>query len=681
MKEHLNAALALHQAGSPADASRYYRQALAVEPDSGHALGFLGMATAQADLPALAAMLLRRAGILIPDEAAIHNNLGNALMSLAAPALAAGAYRRSVVLAPSFSIALCGLASTKNAEVRRTSLFLRAIACDPAYISALLNLAQQPRGAILDAVARRARKQAVSLAPSFVNALQVMAGVFLGDNVEKGSERWLVRALAIGAELDVTYFLLGTIAERLGNLDLACRRRRQALAYRPTYEPALIALGSLYLGGGKASQAAAFYSRVCLSSSQNEIAQGNRLFALTFVADIDPRIIVRENRRWGTKASIAYPSSGKSANMAAVPQRIRVGYASPEFAKHGFLAHLLPVLEHHDRDRFEIVAYCQNTAQDSWTDEVRHKVDVWRDISGKNLAEQIDEVRKDDIHVLVNLTGYLAHHRRLFAGRNAPVQVAYLNFVSSTGLSTVDARITDSWLEPEDASFLDPEEQLIRLSSGYACYRPPAYAPEPGPPPASVSGHITFGVFNNLAKISDAALSCWSDILHRVPASKLIIKGYGLSSESTRRYILNEFQKRGIAPSRLTLIGRIASDVENLLTLSQADIALDTFPFNGGMSTVETLWMGCPTVTIAGNSLVGRIGATFLSRAGFSEWITDDTEGYVSAAVSLASDRSRLADLRRRMRPALSKSVLLNVSGHTRELEGVYTSLLSKVRS
>lgn len=666
----------LHQAGRLDEASRCYRQIAATAPADGRVLGFLGMVTAQSGSAISATRILRRAATLVPEEAAIHSNLGNALVSLGLPALASGAYCRAVALAPAFSTAHFNLASVTRPRSRQIAILLRSISCDPGYVPALLDLAQLQTEPMRPGGARSWCRRALAIAPPNTAGLQIMVSILLASNLTDRSKSFARRAMAAGSDPGIPLFLLGRAADKLGDLDLARQLYRQCLAVEPMYGPGHTALASLYLTTGYANRAVDTYGRVSAAVGFDDIADGNRLFALAFVAHDDPQTIVRASRRWGSRASqlmrdrVGHPATSLDRNP------IRIGYVSPEFVKHGFLAHFLPVLEHHNRSHFQIFAYSQNHETDNWTAIVRDQTDIWRDVSGLDLAGQAAVIREDGIHILVNLTGYIAHYRRLFAQRSAPLQISYLNHMSPTGLTTIDARISDSWLEPTNAPFLDREERLVRLKTGYVCYKPSNGAPDPGPLPALANGYVTFGVFNNLAKVSARALDCWASILKRLPTAKILIKSYGLSSESARAQILNEFGWRGVAAERIDLVGRVGTDRENLLVIARSDVGLDTFPFNGGMSTVETLWMGCPVVTLAGDSLVGRVGVTFLARAGFPEWIAPGIEEYIDLAVDLASNVPRLAVYRKMMRDRLRRSPLLDAQSHTRELETVYEELL-----
>lgn len=664
------ASVTLHQAGRLEQASQGYRRILAAAPHQPIVMGYLGMATAQAGSHGAAVRDLRRSLALSGEDAAVCNNLGNALVALGRREEASKAYRQAVALAPSFGAPQFGMAQQGIDRERHEARLLRTIACDAAYVPAYLSLAQasaaEGRGPRTWYWLRRAA--ALSPADSYAHA--VIASALLDEGRLDASRTSSLRALIVGGDGATALFLLARAAEGLNDLDEARRRFRQCLASSPVHGASLVGLGSLELGLGRPDLAVASYEHAVAASAADEIAAGNLLFAAAFLDQPDPQAPVRLARRWAM-AGGARTVQTPLLPVLRRPRRLRIGYVSPEFLKHSFLSQLLPVLEHHDRARYDVFAFGQAKTSDGWTDKVRERVDTWRTLGGLDLDAQADAIRSDGIDILVNLTGYLAHHRALFRRRMAPVQLAYINHIAPVGISSLDARITDKWLEPEQAPHVDADECLVRMTTGFSCLSPPEGAPDPGTLPASRNGYVTFGVVNNLAKVSRAALDAWSRILIGLPRSRIIIKAYGLSSACARRDLLDAFGERGIGGERVTLVGRIAADRDNLQAIAAADIALDPFPFNGGLSTGDALWMGVPVVSVLGSQLVGRLGFSFLDRAGFPEWIAPSVDAYVDLATTLASNVENLAVLRRRMRERLSRSVLFDAAGHTGELEDV----------
>ena len=300
--------------------------------------------------------------------------------------------------------------------------------------------------------------------------------------------------------------------------------------------------------------------------------------------------------------------------------------------------------------------------------------DTWHDTAGLEGGDLDRRIRDAQVDILVCVTGYLAADRRRFLPRHAPVQVAAINHVSTTGLTAFDARLTDRWLDPPELRH-DGPERLIRLAAGYAVFDPPALAPDLSPPPGLQSGKITFGCFNNLAKLTDESLVLFGRVLDAVPASRLLIKAMALSEGETRARLIGRLKQAGIDPDRVELLGRIAGDPANLAAIARADIALDPVPFNGGMSTADALWMGVPVVTLAGAGFVGRIGASMLARTGLADLVANSMDNYIRIAAGLARDQGRLADLRAGMRQRIRHASLANGRIFASDVEQAYRDL------
>jgi len=675
LDEVFTSSVTLHQAGRIEQASNGYRRVLAAAPHHAATMAYLGMARAQAKGFAEAVVLLRRATALWPEEAAVHNNLGNALKGKNAPAAAQIAFRRSLALAPGFCAPHFNIAVAEPRLDRRISSLERSVACEPSYKDALVSLIPlYDRLGKAVAAGSRARR-AIAVAPQDAAALSASSDHVLARGQPPRASLLAQRALATGVDAAAAMYRLAAATEGSGDLDDAFRRYRQSLALDPAYAASHVALGSLELSFGYAEEAVTAYGRAMAASADLEEAEGNRVFALAFVPQTDPQALVRANRRWAAARAGSVRPSVKSRPRR--PGRLRIGYVSPEFVKHGFMLHFLPMLRRHDRSRYELFAYSQTDAFDRWSAEVKHHVEHWRAIGHLSVEDQSAVVVADEIDILVNLTGYIAHQRALFFRRSAPVQIAYGNHIGPTGIAAIDARISDAWLEPEGASFLDAEERLIRLDTGYLAYGAPE-APEVDGLPAIRNGFITFGVFNNIAKVSRPALAAWARILSRVPGSRLLLKGFGLTAARARDRISRILGSYGIDVERVEMVGRVPGGIANLATVARADVALDPFPFSGGMSTLDALWMGLPVVSVSGPGFVHRIGLTHLTRSGFGDFVVADVEAYVERAVSLASNLDTLAVLRRDMRSRLLQSLLFDAGRHARELESAYDALAAE---
>ena len=342
---------------------------------------------------------------------------------------------------------------------------------------------------------------------------------------------------------------------------------------------------------------------------------------------------------------------------------------SADFREHAVAHFLLPILEHHDKATFEVYCYSSWPWADTTTERIRSCADHWvpcKDLSDDQLAERI---RADGIDILVDLSGHTAENRLLtFARKPAPVQITYLGYPGTSGLSAMDYRITDALADPagSDAFYT---EKLIRLPDSLCCYRPAHHMPDVAPLPALHNGFVTFGSLNGFAKVNDDCLRVWAEILKAVPASRLLM--LTVPEGLARERLVEKFAALGIPAGRLDLFGKFPSG-EFYKMFQRVDIALDPFPVTGGTTTCETLWMGVPVIVLAGQRFVSRVGYSFLSAAGLGHLSTASIDDYIRTAVNLAADIPALAKLHDRLRPQVAASPLTNAAAFTRNLEAAF---------
>ena len=285
-------------------------------------------------------------------------------------------------------------------------------------------------------------------------------------------------------------------------------------------------------------------------------------------------------------------------------------------------------------------------------------------------------IKSDGVDLLVDLSGLTEHNRWLvFARKAAPVQITWIGYPATTGLSTMDYKIVDSYTDPPGLTDRFYTEKLIRVPGCYLCYLPDRESPEVGPLPALSEGHITFGSFNNFVKLTPDMMGLWSDIVKAIPGSRLVMKAKSLSDKSTYGYVIDTFKQKGIPAERIELLGWEPSSKGHLETFNRIDIALDTFPYHGTTTTCEALWMGVPVITLAGTTHASRVGVSLLSNVGLPELIAATPEEYIAKAVGLARDLEKLQTLRKCLRDMLSRSPLTDAKRFTLNLEEVYRKI------
>ncbi|HJV74349.1 MAG TPA: hypothetical protein VJ654_09025, partial [Noviherbaspirillum sp.] len=357
-----------------------------------------------------------------------------------------------------------------------------------------------------------------------------------------------------------------------------------------------------------------------------------------------------------------------------VDRPLRIGYVSGDFGAHpvGFL--LRDVMRHHDRQRYRIHCYSMMRRSDAITTAIRENADVWVDALLMTDDELTDRIHEDQIDILVDLSGHTAYNRLpVFVRKPAPVQATWIGYFHSTGLECIDYFITDPFTTPVKSSQLFSETP-VWLPHTRFCYSSPDYAPDVAPPPARDSGRITFGSFNRLEKLVEPVVAAWADILKAIPDSRLLLKAGSLENADIANGVRRRFGAYGIDKDRLELRGR-SSHQEMLAQYGDIDIALDPFPFNGGMTTLEALWMGVPIVTLAGDAVVSRQTASALLNLGLSELIFDDVDDYVQGAATLARDPGRLMKLRLDLRSRMSQSPICQPALFAHDLETLYRNM------
>jgi predicted O-linked N-acetylglucosamine transferase (SPINDLY family) len=333
---------------------------------------------------------------------------------------------------------------------------------------------------------------------------------------------------------------------------------------------------------------------------------------------------------------------------------------------------MLPLLSQHDRTSFRIHCYSDVRHPDSLTQSLRAHVDVWRDVAALDDVQLVRQIRADEIDILIDLTMHMEANRLLaFAQSPAPVQATYLAYCSTTGLAAMNYRLTDPHLDPPDRDDSVYSEISIRLPRTYWCYQPPQHAGEVSPPPAQTNGEITFGCLNNYSKVTALTWEMWFAILKAVPNSRLLVQ----SPEGQHRKGPFELMKsQGLDPNRLTFIDRVP--IASYFKLyNRIDIALDPFPYGGGTTTCDALWMGMPVVSLAGKTAVSRGGLSLLTNLGFPNRVASDPGQYVRIAADLAKDIPSLAALRSTLRPRMLASPLMDAPSFARDVEAAFRAM------
>jgi len=636
-----------HQAGSLAEAEKLYRQILAQQPAHPDALRLLGTLAVQTGHSDAAVDLFRQALRTRPDHAETHNNLGNALEAGGRLDEAISAYRRAIELTPDYAEAHynLGIALQDAGRVEQAVVSYRqAIRLKPFEAGSHYNLgiALHGLGRLDEAIA--AYRQAIRLKPNFAEA----------------------------------HINLGNTAKDADQLDEAVRAYRQAIRLKPDLAEAHNNLGNVLFQMGELDEAISAYRQALRLKPGHPTAHGNLLFASLYHPASEPRSLFQQAREWKLQHAeplkqFVHPHAIDRdpawTSASSVEPRLRIGYVSPDFRDHPVGRYLLPVLAAHDHEAYEIFAYSNLPAADEITAKQKACCDAWRDIAGLSDERVAEMIRQDGIDILVDLALHTRDHRLLvFARKPAPVQVTWLGYPGTTGLDTIDHRITDPYLDPPGLDDAHYSERSIRLPNTFWCYDPLTLEPEVNSLPCLEKDFVTFGCLNNFCKVNDAVLSLWAGVLNAVPGSRLLLLApHGAS----RRRVLDRLGKDGVAPDRVEFVPKLPRS-DYLRAYQRIDIALDTFPYNGHTTSIDAFWMGVPVITLSGKTAVGRAGASQLNNLGLPELIAQSREQFMQIAAKLAKDLPRLTELRRMLRERMQASPLMDGPRMARDLEAIY---------
>ncbi len=486
-----------------------------------------------------------------------------------------------------------------------------------------------------------------------------------------GAGQWneALTALRAAAKLEpdrsAAFVNLGHAARLVGALDEAENACRQAVTLEPESASGWLNLGNVLKDQSRIRDAIEAYHRASAVDPSNRMGASNALLAHCYV-DADPAVIAAEHRAFGEKMAAAVPERPLSPRPPG--HRLRVGYLSADFRWHSVSRFFGTVLSHHDRRQFDIHLYSDVEHPDAVTRLMERAATCWVDVLRMSDEALCDRIRADGVDVLIDLAGHTGRRLAVFARRAAPVQVTWLGYPFSTGLRTMDYRITDAIADPPGAEAWQ-SERLLRLPGPFLCYQAPDDAPPVSAAPCQSNGRVTFASFNHLSKLSDATVVLFSAVLRACPEARLVLKCASLSDDATRRQTEARFAARGIDPERLVLAGRTASAAEHLSVYSQVDIGLDPFPYHGTTTTMEALWMGVPVITMTGYWHASRVGTSLLTHLGLASLAASNPTQFVQVASSLAGNVPGLVDLRARLRSALRQSPLCDEVAFTRGFE------------
>ncbi len=664
--------LATVLAGRPEERAAW-KAAIAASPANQTAYSALGYAWHRAGRPGDMAAAMAAAARLDPVNASLQGDFGGALMMAARRDDAATALIRAICLDPSRVQPYSNLGiihkdrQNPQGAAKAYSLALRL---QPDFAEAHSNLGFSLLTLAKPRESAEACRRAIVSHPGFAAAYCNLGNALLTLHPARSAAASRTACILDPRHAEARNNL-GIALKDLGRITEARAAYTGALVLKPDYAEAFNNLGNLYKDQAHHKKSVAAYRAALRVRPSFPDAHSNLICGLHYHSGSDRASLFRE----ASLFAVQLPSKQRiprDISQEADRRPLRIGYVSGDLHTHPVGFFLLPVLANHSARAVETFCYSNRLLADDMTGQLRRHANHWRIIAGLPDNEAADVIRADAIDILIDLSGHTAYNRLpLFALRPAPIQASWLGYWNTTGLPQIDYLVTDETTVPEQEERWY-SETVRRLPATRFCYDPPVYAPEP----AIIEDRpITFGSFNNLAKIASGSLDLWSRLLHAAPEARLLMKWKTLADANVRAQLLAAFEARGIPQARLVL--RSASPHADMLReYGEIDVALDPFPFSGGLTSCEALWMGVPVMTLPGEAPQSRQTAAFLKAIGHPEWIATSPDDFIARTVALAAAGTRATGPRRELRARMAASPLCDGPALARNLEALYLSMV-----
>ncbi|KAL3532122.1 hypothetical protein ACH5RR_005643 [Cinchona calisaya] len=682
----------LKLAGNTQEGIQKYYEAVKIDPHYAPAYYNLGVVYSEMMQYDVALNCYEKAALERPMYAEAYCNMGVIYKNRGDLESAIACYERCLAVSPNFEIAKNNMAialtdlGTKvklEGDINQgVAYYKKALYYNWHYADAMYNLGVAYGEMLKFDMAVVFYELAFHFNPHCAEACNNLGVIYKDrDNLDKAVECYQM-ALSIKPNFSQSLNNLGVVYTVQGKMDAAASMIEKAIVANPTYAEAYNNLGVLYRDAGSISLAIEAYERCLKIDPDSRNAGQNRLLAMNYINEGADDKLYEAHREWGRRFTRLYPQYTSWDNPKDPERLLTIGYVSPDYFTHSVSYFIEAPLVYHDYANYKVVVYSAVVKADAKTnrfrDTVLKKGGIWKDIYGIDEKKVASMVRADKVDILVELTGHTANNKLgMMACRPAPVQVTWIGYPNTTGLPTIDYRISDALADPPDTEQKHVEE-LVRLPECFLCYTPSPEAGPVSPTPALSNGFITFGSFNNLAKITPKVLQVWVRILCAVPNSRLVVKCKPFCCDSVRQRFFSTLEQLGLDSTRVDLLPLILLNHDHMQTYSLMDISLDTYPYAGTTTTCESLYMGVPCVTMGGSVHAHNVGVSLLKTVGLSHLVAKNEDEYVQLAVQLATDVTALSNLRAGLRDLMSKSPLCDGSKFVQGLEVAYRNMWHK---
>ena len=713
---NINHALDAHQKGQYEIAEQRYTSILQKNPNHADALHLLGCLKNQQNKTDQAIQLFNMAIDIAPQIAMYHYNLGLAYSRIPNIQLAINAWYETIALDPNFidAYANIGYAYMQLDELNKAQKILtQGLTKSPQNQLILLNLATAfhkdesfdnarqyyekllsinennvqalkgygqllyKTGHLIEAI--NCQLYLIRFQPDCVDTWYNLGCAYQDNCQDEDAVKCFKQVLSLDPNAIKAFYNLGKIEADKGQLTSAKKYYHAALDQDPNFAEVLVVHGLICLDMADYDNARFYIQKAMKSRKDKFLAIGSiHLYQLNFMPHIPRFHIYKAHLEWGNNMIASSDCSFSHIKRTKIKEKIRVGYVSPDFRVHSVAYFILPVLKHHDLNHFQIFIYSNIARPDHITEQIRQHCHVYRNIRGMSPLSAAQLIYEDHIDILIDLAGHTQNNRLdIFALKPAPVQMTYLGYPGTTGLATMDYRITDITDSVDDKVYYT--EKLIQIKPPFICYQPPENTPDVKDLPMNINGYITFGSFNYLGKINEFVVQLWSKLLAQIPDARLVLKSRPFHDSMISKRFREMFASRGISENRLDFRGSTPGLNNHLSNYNDIDIALDPFPYNGTTTTCEALWMGVPVLTISGKYHSERVGTVLMQSIGLIDWIASDEIHFIKKASLFANQPLLLSKLRQQLRNIMNKSDLCNGKIHTKKLESVYRKVFQRI--
>ena len=645
IESHKNLGLILQKIGKLNEAEISFKKVLSLNPNSIEAYNYLGVLQHEQGKFIEAEESYKKIIELKPDLAEAYNNLGNTLNEQGKFIEAEASFRKAIELKPEYVEVYYNMGIMLNEQrkfIEAETSYKKALELNPNYVEVYNNLGNSlnEQGKFIEAEATF--KKALVLKPDHVEAYNNL-GITLNEQgkfIE--AEASFRKAITLKNDYAEAYCNLGNTLQELGKLEEAIKNYDEAIKLRINYSD----------------------------------AYNNKNLCLNYSSSYSSLYIYKQHLKFEKQFGRLRTKPHFKSNIKKINERLRIGYVSGDFREHSVAYFFKPLLQNHDKNLVETFCYYNNTFIDKITKSIMTTCDHWRNIFGITYHEVSKIIRNDKIDILVDLSGHTGKNNLLvFNQKPAPIQITWLGYPNTTGLSTIDYRFTDKIADPIGDPDQLHSEKLFRLPNGFQCFESDENVLFKSELPQNHCDYITFGSFNNLSKITPQVINVWSKILHLVPKSQLILKCRKL--KYNKDYYFEFFKKEGLAKDRIHFYEHVHNTNDHLKLYNKIDICLDPFPYNGATTTCEALWMGVPVITLLGDRHAGRVGASILTNVNLNDFIAADIESYIKLAVEMSANKTYLANIRKTLRKRMKEAPICNSRSFANDIENAYQFMWS----